>query len=85
MPQKIIDFWFADDTRKLWFNSTPEFDRMLCECFEDTLKQASRGELDHWMEDAPGCLALVIVLDQFPLNIYRGNALGFATEARSRS
>lgn len=84
MPQKIIDFWFADDTRKLWFNSTPEFDRMLCERFEDTLKQASRGELDHWMEDAPGCLALVIVLDQFPLNIYRGNALGFATEARSR-
>jgi len=43
MPQKIIDFWFADETRKLWFNSTPEFDRMLCERFEDTLKQAGRA------------------------------------------
>ncbi len=84
MPQEIIDFWFADDIRKLWFNSTPEFDRMLCERFEDTLKQAGRNELDHWMENAQGCLALVIVLDQFPLNMYRGSALGFATEAQSR-
>lgn len=84
MPQKIIDFWFADEVRKLWFNSTPEFDRMLCERFEETLKQAGRGELDHWMETAEGCLALVIILDQFPLNIYRGSALSFATEARSR-
>lgn len=84
MPQKIIDFWFADEVRKLWFNSTPEFDRMLCERFEETLKQAGRGELDHWMETAEGCLALVIILDQFPLNIYRGSVLSFATEARSR-
>ena len=84
MSQNIIDFWFADEIRKLWFNSTPEFDLMLCERFEDTLKQAGRGELDHWMENALGCLALVIILDQFPLNMYRGSALSFATEARSR-
>jgi len=84
MPQKIIDFWFADDVRKLWFNSTAEFDQMLSDRFEDTLKQADRGELDHWMESAAGCLALVIVLDQFPLNMFRGSAQSFATEARSR-
>ncbi len=84
MPQKIIDFWFADDVRKLWFNSTAEFDRSLRERFEDILKQADQGELDHWMETAAGCLALVIVLDQFPLNMFRGNAQSFATEARSR-
>jgi uncharacterized protein (DUF924 family) len=84
MPQKIIDFWFADDSRKLWFNSTAEFDRLLCERFEDTLKQADRAELDDWMESAEGCLALVIVLDQFPLNMFRGSAQSFATEARSR-
>jgi uncharacterized protein (DUF924 family) len=84
MPQKIIDFWFADDVRKLWFNSTAEFDRSLRERFEDILKQADQGELDHWMETAAGCLALVIILDQFPLNMFRGNAQSFATEARSR-
>jgi uncharacterized protein (DUF924 family) len=84
MPQKIIDFWFADDVRKLWFNSTAEFDRSLRERFDDVLKQADQGELDHWMETAAGCLALVIILDQFPLNMFRGNAQSFATEARSR-
>lgn len=84
MPQQIIDFWFADDVRKLWFNSTAEFDRLLCARFEDTLKQADRGELDHWMESAEGCLALVIVLDQFPLNMFRGSAQSFATETKSR-
>jgi uncharacterized protein (DUF924 family) len=84
MPQKIIDFWFADDVRKLWFNSTTEFDRSLSDRFEDVLKQADQGELDHWMETAAGCLALVIILDQFPLNMFRGNAQSFATEARSR-
>jgi uncharacterized protein (DUF924 family) len=84
MPQQIIDFWFADKVRKLWFNSTAEFDRLLCERFEELMEQAARGELDHWMESAEGCLALVIVLDQFPLNMFRGNAQSFATEARSR-
>ena len=84
MPQKIIDFWFADDVRKLWFNSTAEFDRSLCQRFEDVLQQAGRGELDHWMENAEGCLALVILLDQFPLNMFRGSAQSFATEGQSR-
>ena len=84
MPQQIIDFWFADEVRKLWFKSTAEFDRSLCESFEDNLKQAGRGELDHWMGSAEGCLALVIILDQFPLNMFRGSAQSFATEAQSR-
>jgi uncharacterized protein (DUF924 family) len=84
MPQEIVDFWFAKDTRKLWFNSTPEFDRQLCENYQSLLEQASRGELDHWMETAEGCLALVVILDQMPLNMFRGSAQSFATEARSR-
>ena len=84
MPQKIVDFWFADDVRKLWFNSTAEFDRQLCERFTSTLERAERGELDHWMESAVGCLALVVILDQFPLNMFRGSARSFASEAQSR-
>jgi uncharacterized protein (DUF924 family) len=84
MPQEIVDFWFAKDTRKLWFNSTPEFDRKLCDRYQPLWEQASRGELDHWMETAEGCLALVLIMDQLPLNMFRGSAQSFATEARSR-
>ena len=84
MAQEIVDFWFSDEVRTLWFNSTPEFDRSLTERYADTLEQAARGELDHWMQTAQGCLALVIILDQFPLNMFRGSAQSFATEARSR-
>ena len=85
MPQQIIDFWFSTATRKLWFNSTPEFDQELRDRFEAVWQQACRGELDHWMESAEGCLALVIILDQFPLNMFRNTAQSFASEAQSRS
>ena len=84
MPQDIIDFWFSDEIRKLWFNSTPEFDHLLRERHLETWKQAGRGELDHWMQSTDGCVALVIILDQFPLNMFRGSAQSFATEAQSR-
>lgn len=84
MPQDILDFWFSDEVRKLWFDSTPEFDALLRERYQQAWEQAGRGELDHWLQSAAGCLALVIILDQFPLNMFRGQALGYATEARSR-
>ena len=84
MPEEIIDFWFADDTRKRWFDSTPEFDRQLRERFRETWERACRRELDHWMSSADGCLALAIVLDQFPLNMFRGRAESFSSEAQAR-
>ena len=84
MPREIIDFWFSDEVSKFWFDSTPAFDRQLRERYRETWEQAKRGELDHWMESAEGCLALVILLDQFPLNMFRGQAESFSTEAQSR-
>lgn len=84
MPQEIIDFWFSQEARQRWFKSTPEFDRQLTARFEKTWDRARRGDLDHWMQTAEGCLALIIVLDQFPLNMYRGEGKSFSTEARSR-
>jgi len=84
MPQAIIDFWFSESTRKLWFKSTPAFDRQLREAYQETWERARRGELDHWMQSAAGCLALVIVLDQFPLNMFRNAAQAYATESQSR-
>ena len=84
MQQEILDFWFSDEVRKLWFKSTPEFDALLRERFEALWTRASNGELDDWLQSAAGCLALVLVLDQFPLNMFRGQAQSFVSEAQSR-
>ena len=45
MPQEIIDFWFSEEVSKLWYDSTPEFDQLLCERFESVWEQARAGEL----------------------------------------
>ena len=83
MHQEIIEFWFSPEAKERWFDSTAEFDRLLCERYQSIWEQAGQGELDDWMTTAEGCLALVIVLDQFPLNMFRGEARSFSTEARS--
>lgn len=83
-PQNIIQFWFSTAVRPLWFKSTPEFDAQLRDRYESLWEQAADGKLDHWAETAQGALALVILLDQIPLNIYRGKAQSFSTEAKSR-
>ena len=49
-PREILEFWFTEATRKLWFDSTPEFDARLRERYRDTWEAARRGELDRWME-----------------------------------
>ncbi|MDH5352865.1 MAG: DUF924 domain-containing protein [Gammaproteobacteria bacterium] len=84
MYQDIIDFWFCKEVSQYWFNSTEEFDRQLREDYAELWQQAADGELVDWQESALGSLALVILLDQFPLNMFRGEAKCFATEAQSR-
>jgi uncharacterized protein (DUF924 family) len=82
-PRQVLDFWFSPDTRPLWFRSTPEFDAHLRERFLETWKAAQRGQLNDWSSTPEGTLALVVVLDQFPLNMFRGHAESFSTEALS--
>lgn len=84
MYQELITFWFSDEASKYWFNSTREFDLLLTGKFEKAWQRAVRGELDYWGSNADGSLALVILLDQCPLNMYRGQALSFSSEAQSR-
>lgn len=79
-PEAVITFWYADETRKRWFKSTPKFDQLLKDKFEALLQSAIAGELDTWRDSAAGCLALCILLDQVPRNIYRGNRRAFATD-----
>ena len=83
-PDHIIDFWFSARTRPLWFKSTPEFDQELMARFEGLYQQARQGGLDTWEETPIGALALVIILDQFPLNMYRDQASSFSAEGMAR-
>lgn len=82
--QSIIDFWFDKENEKYWFKSTTEFDEKIRILFEDTYQVAVDGLLNDWVTTADGALALVILFDQFPLNMYRNEARSFQTEALSR-
>ncbi len=82
--KEIVSFWFSEPVKKLWFNSTPEFDTELKQKYLHIVERAERGELDDWAYDAYGALALVIVLDQFPLNMFRQQVRSFATESKAR-
>ena len=81
---EIVTFWFSEPVKKLWFNSTPEFDAELQQKYLHLVERAEQGALDDWAEQAHGALALVIILDQFPLNIFRQHPRSFATEAKAR-
>lgn len=81
---ELLAFWFSEPVKKLWFNSTPEFDAQLKEKYLNLVERAERGELDSWAGEARGALALVIILDQLPLNIFRQQARSFATEGKAQ-
>ncbi len=82
-PVQIIDFWYSDRMAGHWYRSNAELDGEIRDRFASVWRRASDGELDHWRETAEGCLALCIVLDQFPLNMFRGQAESFATEEQA--
>ena len=84
-PKAVLDYWYTDESKAHWFSSTPQIDAEIKQRFETTWQAASRHELDSWCDTADGCLALVIVLDQFPLNMYRGQEISFSTEAQARN
>ena len=90
-PQEVLDFWFGregeedyGEFREAWFNRDPEFDREIRDRFEPVYEQAAAGRLDHWKSEARSCLALIVVLDQFPRNMYRGDARMYAADEKAR-
>lgn len=83
-PEDILAFWFSDAQRSRWFRSTPEFDALIKEQYLDTWLAAADEQLTDWQQTAQGVTALCIVLDQFPLNMFRSKPLAFATEAHAR-
>jgi uncharacterized protein (DUF924 family) len=81
-PVDIIGFWTsAGPTR--WFGAKPAFDEAIRLKFEPTHHAAARGTYDRWSQTADGALALLLLLDQFPRNLYRKSAHAFATDAKA--
>lgn len=81
--KNILDFWFDEATRKRWFNSTPEFDNIILKKYQNLWGQAANGALDNWQTTHLGSLSLVIILDQLPLNMFRGTSKSFSTESNA--
>ena len=83
VPSDVLNFWFSERVKPLWFNSTPEFDAEIHTQFLAVYYAALNGKIDAWKESAEGCLALVIILDQFPLNMFRGLEESFHGEYKA--
>lgn len=88
--EEVLAFWFGagppaepppDDRMRLWFRGGAEVDREIRERFGADLARARRGELNAWADTARGRLALIILLDQFSRNVYRGSGEAFASDA----
>jgi uncharacterized protein (DUF924 family) len=82
----ILSFWFKehelsapqiDGRMDTWFGEDPVFDHEIERDFAEDVERASAGELNHWAHEPRGRLALILLLDQFRRNIYRGTAKAF--------
>lgn len=92
--QTILTFWFGDPAveatdyasrRKFWFGKQPDFDAAIQQQFQEVYDQAAQGQLDDWLQTPEGCLALLIVLDQFSRNLFRDQPQAFAADVRALS
>lgn len=90
----VLTFWFGEEPytaqsyasrRKLWFGKDPAVDQQIRDRFLDLYHQASAGLLQDWVQTPQGCVALVVLLDQFPRNMFRDQPQAFATDAQALS
>jgi uncharacterized protein (DUF924 family) len=88
----VLGFWIEPkpssaeevaERGKLWFGGGPDLDAKIRERFGALLERARRGELDAWAKEPRGRLALIILIDQFSRNVYRGKPEAFAGDAKA--
>lgn len=89
---EILNFWFGkpDEAsygkeRSFWFTKKPEFDQQIKTRFLTDYDYAVAGQLNYWKESPRRCLALILLLDQFPRNMFRGTAQALATDPQALS
>ncbi|MFB6275379.1 MAG: DUF924 family protein [Halothece sp.] len=85
--QAVLNFWFGSPEdpdygkpRKVWFQKNPDFDEEIRSRFLSRYQQAAEGKLDAWQNSPESCLALILLLDQFPRNLFRDQPKMFATD-----
>jgi uncharacterized protein (DUF924 family) len=91
LVHEILNFWFGSpdsaelgSRRQIWFQATDEFDREIRQRFSEANRLASTGALDDLKQTPMGTLALIILLDQFSRNLFRGAAEAFANDSKAR-
>ena len=87
--RKILEFWFGDAPeygrrRMEWFRKDAAFDAQVRENFLPVYELAATGSMRNWQDHAAECLALTILLDQFPRNMFRDSARAFAADGLAR-
>ena len=87
---RILEYWFAapgseehGTFREMWYHGGPEIDAEITERFGPLYERAAAGELDHWRAQTRPCLALILLFDQFPRNMFRGTPKSFATDPKA--
>jgi uncharacterized protein (DUF924 family) len=80
-PKDIIAFWYV--SASLWYDSTPEFDAEVRDKWLAAHEAAARNEHAAWLDHPEGALALLLLLDQFPRNMFRGTPRAFATDVKA--
>lgn len=82
--EEVLQFWFGQD-RKRWFEKNDAFDAEIRQRFLALYEKALTGALDPWQREPRSCLALVILFDQFPRNMFRGTARAFSGDEQARA
>ncbi|PLX38385.1 MAG: DUF924 domain-containing protein [Hyphomicrobiales bacterium] len=82
-PFAVLDFWWRAGPAK-WFAKDEAFDAAIRDQFGDAVEAALVGELDHWAKRPHGSMALLILIDQFPRNLFRDSAKAFAGDEKAR-
>lgn len=83
IPDDVLAFW-RDAGSECWYRRDDGFDAIVRERFLPLWEEAANGRLSSWEASDDGTLALVIVLDQFPRNMFRDDAKAFSSDARAR-
>jgi len=78
--QQVLDFWFREIDRKLWFKKDADFDNLIRSRFMALFESATRSELFNWRINAKGRLAEIILLDQFSRNLFRDSSDAFNSD-----
>lgn len=89
--EDILTFWFGDirngmsapEKKQLWYQSSEATDQLIIKKYSELLEHAAEGKLDSWQSENRSSLALILILDQFSRNIFRGHAEAFSFDEQA--